>query len=123
MAGAALAAGFLHAGIIPGLASEADLRDGDRLFRSQCLGCHSLEPGDNRAGPTLAGLFGRRAGTLEGFDFSAAMTESGIEWSPETLDAFLSGPSDLVPGTRMVLWPMEDTPRRQIIAYLESLSQ
>lgn len=123
MTGAALAAGFLHASTVSGFANEADLRDGDRLFRSQCLGCHSLEPGDNRAGPTLAGLFGRQAGTVVGFDFSRAMAETDIEWTPETLDEFLSGPGDLVPGTKMVLWPLEDTPRRQIISYLKSLSE
>jgi cytochrome c len=104
-------------------AGAADIAAGERLFRNQCLGCHSLDADDNRAGPTLHALFGREAGTLEGFDFSPAMSESGIEWSSDTLDAFLADPQAAVPGTRMVLWGLEEEPRRSLIAYLESLSE
>jgi cytochrome c len=68
-------------------AADADLAAGERVFRSQCMGCHAIEEGRNRAGPTLHGLFGREAGTLEGFDYSDAMREAGIVWSEETLDA------------------------------------
>jgi cytochrome c len=112
-------------GMVPSHASAdpAAVAAGERLFRAQCMGCHSLAPGDNRAGPTLHGLFGRKAGTIEGFDFSPAIRESEIEWSAETLDMFLADPQGVIPGTRMVLWGLEDEPRRQIIAYLEAITE
>lgn len=119
-----LAFGLLWGGGLHALAAdEADLRDGKRVFRTQCLGCHSVEAGENRAGPSLAGLFGREAGTLSGYNFSQAMKDADILWSPETLDEFLQGPNELVPGTKMVLWPLEERPRRQVITYLKSLAE
>lgn len=110
--------------VIPGPASarDADIAAGERVFRNQCLGCHSVAPGDNRAGPTLNALAGRQAGTLQGFVFSPAMSGSGIIWSGETLDAFLADPQAVVPGSRMILWGLDDQPRRNVIAYLESLN-
>jgi cytochrome c len=96
---------------------------GERLFRGQCMGCHSVEPDYHRAGPTLHGLFGRRSGELPGFDYSPAMVEAEIVWDPETLDAFLADPSGLVPGTRMVFWGLHPDQRRQIIAYLKDATR
>ena len=118
-----IAAGFVAMAPAHSSADPAAIAAGERLFRSQCMGCHSLEPGANRAGPTLHGLFGREAGTLEGFDFSQAMTEAGFEWSAETLDRFLADPQGTMPGTKMVLWGLEERPRRQLIAYLESITE
>jgi cytochrome c len=103
-------------------AAVADTAVGERVFATQCSGCHSVEPERNRAGPTLHGLFGRQSGTLEGFDFSSAMREARIEWSPETLDAFLAEPREMVPGTKMVLWGLPPEDRRNVIAYLESIA-
>jgi cytochrome c len=97
-----------------------DLAAGERLFRSQCMGCHSVEPDRHRAGPSLHGLFGRRSGSVEGFDFSAAMVEAEMEWTPETLDAFLADPGAVVPGTKMVFWGLAPGARRQVIRYLEA---
>jgi cytochrome c len=109
----------LTVGPIP--AAAADAAAGERLFRSQCSGCHSVEAGQNRAGPTLHNLFGRPSGALEGFDYSSAMREAGIEWTPESLDEFLTDPRAMVPGTKMVLWGLPPKQRRQIAAYLEGL--
>lgn len=103
----------------PASTDPAEIAAGERLFRSQCMGCHSLGPDENRAGPTLHGLFARQSGTIVGFDFSGAMVEAEIDWSPETLDLFLADPRGLVPGTKMVLWGLEETARRRLIAYLE----
>lgn len=102
-----------------GTAQTGEMAAGERLFRSQCMGCHSVEPDRQRAGPTLHGLFGRTSGMVVGFDYSQAMEEAGIVWKPETLDAFLADPSGFVPGTRMVFWGLNPSQRRQIIAYLE----
>lgn len=82
-----------------------------------------MEPGENRAGPSLYNLFGRRSGTLAGFDYSTAMREAGIDWTPETLDQFLTDPREMVPGTKMVLWGLPPETRRDIIAYLETFGE
>jgi cytochrome c len=104
-------------------ASERDVATGERVFRSQCMGCHSVEPERNRAGPTLHGLFGRVSGTHEGFDYSEAMQEAAVEWDRETLDAFLAEPDAVVPGTKMVFWGLRPEDRRRVIAYLEAVAE
>jgi cytochrome c len=114
--GAALTGAWLAAAW-PAAADE--LAAGERIFRSQCMGCHALEPERHRAGPSLHGLVGRQAGIVEGFDFSPAMTEAGIEWTAEALDAFLADPAAMVPGTRMVLWGLDPGARERVIRYLE----
>jgi cytochrome c len=120
-----ICAGWLAAGLALGFAppAGADTAVGERLFRSQCSGCHSVEPGQNRAGPSLHNLFARRSGTLEDFDYSDALRDAGIDWSPETLDAFLADPRAMVPGSKMVLWGLPPEQRREIIAYLQTLEE
>ena len=115
-AAAALAAVLLAP--MPVGAGPEDVAAGERLFRSQCSGCHSVEQGDIRAGPTLHGVIGRPAGTLQGFDYSAAMAAADLQWTPEALDTFLTDPAGTVPGTYMVFWGLEAPQRRQVIAYL-----
>lgn len=106
----------------PAAADDADRRQGERLFRSQCVGCHSLAPGRHIAGPSLHGLIGRPAGGLEGFGYSPVLEAADFEWNAETLDAFLAAPAEFLPGNRMVLWGLAERPRRQIIRYLEALA-
>jgi len=68
----------------------------------KCEICHSLtEGGSNRVGPTLFGVFGRKAGTVAGFTYSDAMKRSDIVWNEETLANFLRNPKDSLPGNRM----------------------
>ena len=84
--------------------AEAQALDGARLFQ-RCYACHSLDPSERGlSGPTLHGVFGRRAGTLGSFDFSEGMREAGrrgLVWNEETLDRFLEDPGEFVPGARM----------------------
>lgn len=115
---AALAAAWAALGSTA--AADAELAAGERVFRNQCMGCHAVEAGLNRAGPTLHGLFGRKAGSLEGFNYSRAMREADLVWTPETLDAFLAEPNAVVPGTIMVFWGLRSDDRRRVIAYLEA---
>lgn len=115
---AALAAAWTALGSTA--AADAELAAGERVFRNQCMGCHAVEAGLNRAGPTLHGLFGRKAGSLEGFNYSRAMREADLVWTPETLDAFLAEPNAVVPGTIMVFWGLRSDDRRRVIAYLEA---
>lgn len=85
-------------------AQEASLGDsrGAAVFRA-CSACHSLGEGDgNRAGPSLHGLFGRRIGSAEGYDFSPALKGMDMTWTPETVSAlFEAGPNAFTPGTTM----------------------
>lgn len=92
------------------LAPSAEAEEEERLGESRgaqvfqaCAACHALGPEDGRrAGPTLHGIFGRRIGTAEGYDFSPALQEMGIVWTPETVaELFEQGPSRYTPGTRM----------------------
>jgi cytochrome c len=75
---------------------------GAQVFRA-CVACHTLAPDEgNRAGPTLAGLFGRRIASLPGYNFSAALKKLDIVWTPETVSKlFELGPSTYTPGTKM----------------------
>ena len=87
----------------------------------QCRACHSAEPGKNSIGPSLAGVVGRKAGTVPGFSYSAALKESGITWNAATLDQWLTGPMRMVPGTRMVISVPDAARRKQLVQYLATL--
>jgi len=75
---------------------------GAQVFRA-CVACHTLSPDEgNKAGPTLAGIFGRRIATLPGFNFSPALKQLDIVWTPETVSKlFEIGPATYTPGTKM----------------------
>jgi len=87
----------------------------------QCRSCHSVEPGKNGVGPSLAGIAGKPAAGVPGFRYSDALRNSGITWTPEKLDEWLAGPMKMVPGTRMVQMVRNADQRKAIIDYLETL--
>lgn len=89
----------------------------------QCQICHSVNPGGvNGMGPNLAGVAGSKAALKPGFAYSAALKKSGIVWNAKTLDAWITKPSALVPGNRMVYMGMADPAKRaDVIAYLATL--
>jgi cytochrome c len=94
---------------------------GARLF-AKCASCHTLTPeGGNKAGPTLYGLFGRRAGTVAGYPYSRALRNSAIVWTEQTVDRlFALGPQEVTPGSKMPLQRMPDASERAaLIAYLQ----
>jgi cytochrome c len=106
----------------PALA-EGDAAAGEKVYK-KCKTCHSLEAGKNKLGPNLAGIFGRQAGSVEGFKYSAAMASSGIVWDEATLDAFLAKPKDVVPKTKMAFAGLKKEVQRQdLIAYLKEATQ
>ena len=99
--------------------AQADLQKGAEAYRI-CYNCHSLKPGVHLTGPSLAGLWGRRAASVEGFDrYSSALTGSGFNWTEETLDRWFEEPQGLVPGTTMILRAMAHKGvRANLIAFL-----
>jgi len=89
---------------------------------SQCKACHSVEPGKNGVGPSLAGVVGRKAGTVPGFAYSEANKSSGLTWDETTLDSYLTAPLKVMPGTKMSYAGLGDaTKRKELIAYLATL--
>ena len=101
------------------LAAEGDASRGARVFR-ECAACHSLAPDRNMTGPSLAGLFGRKAGGLASFDrYSPALKAANVTWDDRTLDAWLKDPAQDIPGNRMTFAGIEDARvRADLIAYL-----
>ncbi|WP_190287771.1 cytochrome c family protein [Massilia sp. NR 4-1] len=76
-----------------------NLKLGKAVFESKCVACHAFN--EHKAGPRLDHLIGRRAGTVKGFEFSAALTASEFRWDVERLAAFLANPQEYAPGTVM----------------------
>src|SRR5258706_928509 len=95
-----------------------DAARGKTTYEANCAACHTVTPGRQGFGPSLAGVVGRDAGTLEGYKFSSAMSQSGLRWDAKTLDEFLAGSTKKVPGTAMDLAVPNPADRADIIAYL-----
>lgn len=92
---------------------------GQQVFETTCTTCHSLS--GNKVGPPLAGVVGRKAGSVPGYPYSAALAHAGVVWTADTLDKWLAGPQHFVPGALMP-FSLPDAARRQdIIAYLKTL--
>ncbi|MEX0285390.1 MAG: cytochrome c family protein [Paracoccaceae bacterium] len=81
-------------------AVAGDAKAGRKVF-NKCKACHQLKEGKNGAGPSLHGIFGATAGSVEGFRYSKAMKESGIVWTADTMAEFMAAPKDVVPGNKM----------------------
>jgi cytochrome c len=89
---------------------------------AQCIACHSVEPGKNGVGPSLAGVFGSKAGSVAGFNYSPANKASGLTWDEATLDEYLTAPMKKIPGTKMTYAGLTDPAQREaLIAYLKTL--
>lgn len=101
-------------------ASAGDAERGAAAFRA-CAACHSLKPDQNMTGPSLAGVWRRKAGSLESFErYSPALKASNIVWDEKSLDAWLKSPQSLVPENRMAFPGVADATRRaDLIAYLK----
>jgi cytochrome c len=100
-----------------------DAARGEARFQD-CAACHKLEPGSNNVGPSLHGIFTRKAGELADFRYSPAMKRSGIVWTPETLEKFISDPQAMVPGNRMPYAGMAGADdRANLIAYLQNATK
>lgn len=125
LAALGIAAGVLAA-VLPADGAEpaGDVKRGAKAFQA-CVACHSLEPDRHMTGPSLAQLFGRKAGTHKGFlRYSDAMLKSGIVWNERTLDQWLVSPAQLIPENSMSFRGIPDPgARRDLIAYLKAVSE
>jgi len=108
------------AALMPGI--DGDATEGRIVFR-KCAVCHSLTPGKNLVGPSLANIVGRASGTVPDFAYSDAMKNARLIWDATTLDKYLIDPQKLVPGNHMPFPGLKsDHDRADVIAYLASSS-
>jgi cytochrome c len=105
---------------LPAPYNTADLDNGKMKF-GMCRSCHTIAPGGaNLTGPNLHGVFGRKAGTLEGYNYSDAVKAAGFVWDAEHLDKWLAEPRTFLPGTKMSFAGLKDPKdRTDLIAYLK----
>jgi glucose/arabinose dehydrogenase len=105
---------------------KGDADHGKALFQLNCAVCHTdtLGPGNAviaKQGPSLVGVFGRRAGTGPNFNYTKSLKESGLTWDSSSLDRFLTNPNAMVPGTTMAMIIANPADRADVIGYLSSL--
>jgi cytochrome c len=100
------------------LAGDGDAVRGKAVFEKRCIGCHALKA--DREGPRLAGVYGRKAGSVAGFNYSAGLKNLGITWTDATLERWLSDPDLLVKDNNMSIGVPKAEERRDLITYLKT---
>jgi cytochrome c len=101
---------------------EAKPPDGPTLFKQQCATCHTNNVSDAaRQGPSLFGVVGRRAGSIDGFHYSAGFAKADFVWDDARLDAWMTNPQAMIPGAVMAYRQAKPEIRAAIIAYLKEL--
>jgi cytochrome c len=105
---------------VTGPALAQDPVSGEKIF-AQCRACHQIGPSaKNAVGPVLNGLFGRKAGSVEGYSYSPANKNSGISWDEATFRDYIKDPKAKVPGTKMIFPGVKDEKRiDDLVAYLK----
>ena len=105
---------------LPQASQGTEDASGQQAFNNACRTCHMVKEGDNRLGPNLYKVVGRKAGSLPDYNFSSAMKEADFVWDEEKLDRFIANPDEVIPGNNMKpyggLASRED--RAKIIAFL-----
>jgi cytochrome c len=103
--------------------ADGDAARGEAQFQ-ECAACHKLEAGTNEVGPSLHGIFSRKAGELADFRYSPAMKRSGMIWTAETLDKYIADPQAFIPANRMPYAGMANAKdRADLIAYLQKATK
>jgi cytochrome c len=120
---------LLSTSSVPSLPQEltsqnADVTSGQQLFNNICRMCHSTKEGDNRLGPHMRGIIGRKAGSLPDYAYSSAMKGANFVWDEETLERFIANPDETVPGNSMKPYNglASADSRLKLIAFFKSLA-
>jgi cytochrome c len=103
-------------------ASAAEDASGEQLFNNNCRTCHSWKEGDNRLGPTLHGVVGRKSGSIQGFNYSQSLKQANLTWDEGTLDKFIANPDGVVQNNNMKPYTgiADQAVRQKIIEFLKS---
>src|SRR5438105_4505785 len=103
--------------------ADGDAARGEKRFE-ECAACHAVDHSVNNVGPSLHGVFDRKAGELTDYRYSPALKRSGIVWTAQTLDTFIADPQQVVPANRMPYAGMPDPAgRADLIAYLQKATK
>lgn len=104
--------------------ADADsVASGELAFHRNCSTCHSLEKGENRIGPSLASVYGRKSAVAEGYAYSATLRQLNLTWSDATLEPFLTDAQRFAPGSKMWIKLDDEKTRKNIIEFFKSQSQ
>ena len=102
--------------------AAGDAAAGETIFKQKCAVCHSNVKGQMKIGPSLWGVVGRKAGTLEGYNYSDAMKNANRTWDAATLSDYLTNPRQKIPGVKMIFPGLPNqADRDNVIAYLSTL--
>ena len=106
-------------------AEDAGSQDGKLAFNNACRTCHTVREGDNRLGPSLHNVVGRKSGALSNYNYSYGMKTADLVWDKATLDRFIADPDEVVPGNRMLPFGgiASAEERAKIISFLEANSR
>jgi cytochrome c len=103
-------------------AVAGDPAAGKSVFQANCSICHSVQPDQNKIGPTLFGVVGRKTGAVAGYSYSPANQSANMTWTDATLDKYLEAPRTVMPGTKMTYAGVKDADKRaNLISYLDTL--
>jgi cytochrome c len=108
------------AAILSKAKAAGDAAAGEHVF-ARCIVCHSAKAGENKIGPSLAGVFGRKSGSEPGYNYSPALKSAGITWDDQELDKYLANPGADIHGTKMLISLPNAEDRKHVIAYVKTL--
>src|SRR5215470_5655187 len=103
-----------------GAQAAGDAGHGKEIYDTRCSACHSLDA--NRVGPMHRGVYGRKAGSVPDYNYSAGVKASTVIWTEDTLDIWLTGPRAFIPGAKMTFHLSQKSDRDDVIAYLKQES-
>jgi cytochrome c len=114
-----------HSSLSQELVSQAkEATSEQQIFNNACRTCHTIKEGDNRQGPNLYKIIGRKAGSQPDYNYSSAMKGAGFVWDEEKLEHFIASPNEVVPGNNMKPYSglASTDDRKKVIAFLQSVS-
>jgi cytochrome c len=108
------------ASVVQTESGKGDAKRGQEVFEKRCAGCHSLD--EDKEGPRLRGIFGKKAGSVSTFKYSDALKASNVTWDAPSLDQWMADPEKIVPNSDMFFRVPQARERTDVIAYLQTLS-